>query len=131
MISAKRIFLACIIVAGLVFVGAACKSSTSNNNQSNDSQVAGETTEESYFSEDAKVMYFYSEYCSWCVKEKEVLQELAKEGYQVKPMDVGKNTNYWQEYEIEGTPTFIGPDNQRTTGYQTEDKLKEFLDKYK
>ena len=46
-------------------------------------EVAGTTTEV-YFAEDAKVMYFYTDTCHWCEKEKEVLNELAKEDFRVK-----------------------------------------------
>lgn len=101
-----------------------------NSGTADNGKVAGAETVP-YYSENAKVMEFYSDYCGWCIKEKDILSELAKQGYQVKPMDVGKHTEYWQQYGIEGTPTFIAPDGTKLVGYQNIDQLKAFLDKYK
>lgn len=92
--------------------------------------VAGSTTEP-YFDENAPVMYFYSELCSWCKKEAEILKALAPEGYRVKPMDVKAHPDYWQKFNVSGTPTFIAPDGTKTVGYQDKDKLKKLLDQYK
>ena len=90
--------------------------------------VAGATD---YFSEDATVMYFYSDMCHWCQQEKEVLSELAKEGYRVKPMNVGNNPELWKQYNIEGTPTFVAGNGERLVGYNKKDPLKAWLDKNK
>lgn len=127
----KLVLVTMIMTVGLVLVGAACSKVKNNTQQSSASPTVASTANEEYFSQDAKVMLFYSEYCSWCKKQKEVLQELAPQGYRVKPMDVGKNSDLWQQYNIEGTPTFIAPNGTRVVGYQTKEKLKEFLDKYK
>ena len=86
---------------------------------------------EIYFDENAKVMYFYSEYCGWCKRQAEVLKELAKEGYRVKPMNVKLHPEYWQEYQIEGTPAFVSENGEKRIGFQTKEKLKKFLDKYR
>ena len=100
------------------------------------SEVAGvqeENTKEtnSYFAEDAKIMYFYSDSCHWCVEEKKVLEELGKVGYKVKPMNVGENTDLWRQYNVSGTPTFIAANGERLVGYQTKDPLKKWLDEHK
>ena len=109
------------------------KSNSVDNTQNSESKVAGTSTSDTaaYFSDDAKVMMFYSDYCSWCTKEKEVLAEIAKDGYKVKPMNVGKDQSLWQKYSIDGTPAFIAPDGTKLVGYQDKDKMKNFLDKYK
>jgi len=91
-------------------------------------QVAQSPT---YFDQNAKVMFFYSDLCSWCQKEKPVLKELAKEGFRVKPMNVDAQPGLWTQYKIEGTPIFIASDGQRLIGYQEKEKLREFLEKYK
>lgn len=115
------------VVALLLWGGTASqKNKNSNTNSNNSSQSSA-----SYYDENAKVMFFYSDLCSWCNKEKEVLGELAKDGYKVKPMDVKAHPDYWQTYAIEGTPTLIAPDGQKAIGFQDKDKLKAFLDKYK
>lgn len=102
------------------------------NNQV-DQQIAGQSTssekeEAVYFDDNAKVMYFYSDYCSWCLKEKEVLTKLGGEGYRVKPMDVGKNPEYWEQYKISGTPSFIAASGEILVGYKEYDELRAWLD---
>lgn len=132
MINIKKLTLIGTIIVALTLVGATCKNSQNtikNNEPTSQSAVAGASTE--YYSDDAKVMEFYSDYCSWCQKEKQVLAELAPSGYKVKSMNVGTNTDLWKQYNIEGTPTFIAPDGTRLVGYQDKEALKAFLDKYK
>lgn len=94
-------------------------------------EVSGVATNEAYYSDTATVMEFYSDYCSWCIKEKEVLTKLGAEGYRVKPMNVGKDQSLWEKYNIKGTPAFIAANGDRLEGYNTEDKLRAFLDSHK
>lgn len=135
----KKIGLLVTVILLLTLSGAVCQTVepktivqtetvTAEPTSTSATTTSGDT---SYFDANAKVMLFYSEYCSWCIKQKEVLASLAGEGYKVKPMDVGSNQNLWKEYNISGTPTFIGPDGQKLVGFQDKTKLKEFLDKYK
>jgi len=84
-----------------------------------------------YFSSNASVMFFYRDGCQWCAKEMDVLADLASEGYQVKPMHLDANPEYWIQYNIQITPTFIGPDDRRMNGYFDEQPLKAFLDNYR
>lgn len=95
-------------------------------------QVAGTTSDQAYFAEDAKVSYFYSDFCHWCQKEKaEVLEPLSKEGYTVKPMNVGEKPELGTQFQVTGTPTFIASNGDRLVGFQDKDKLKAFLDTHK
>lgn len=118
-----------IVLVGLSIVGF----SRQSKNPTGAPQVSGQTASanQDYFAEDAKVMLFYSDYCSWCIKEKEVLAKLAPEGYKVKPMNVGVQTDLWEKYQIKGTPTFIASNGDRLEGYQEYDKLKAWLDGHK
>lgn len=95
----------------------------------NNQEVAGAATNTSYFKEDAKVMYFYSDYCHWCQKEKEVLENLAKDGLAVKPMNVGEKPELAKQYNVSGTPTFIASSGERLVGYQSLEALKPWLEK--
>lgn len=107
------------------------KTGTGNSNAPT---VAGENTgAEVYYDDNAKVMEFYSDYCSWCIKQKEVLAKLGEDGYRVKSMNVGKDATLWETYKISGTPTFIADNGkgERIEGYQDYDALKSFLDKNK
>jgi len=123
-------------ILGLVIVVAAIAAMSfwgfKNNNVPADKKVAGQSTEKAeYFSEDASVMMFYSEKCSWCLKEKEELAKISKDGYRVKPMDVGSDPSLWEKYEIKGTPTFIAKNGDRSEGYKPADELKKWLDEHK
>lgn len=81
------------------------------------------------FASDASpVMYFYSDNCQFCLKQKPILEELAKDGYRVKLMDVRTNPNYWQKYQVTGTPTFLAKDGERLSGLQDKETLRAFLD---
>jgi len=76
-------------------------------------------------------MYFYQDTCSWCIKEKEILQKLGNEGYRVKSMNISKNVDLWQQYNVSGTPTFIAKNGDRLEGYHDYDSLKTWLDQHK
>jgi len=84
-----------------------------------------------YFDNNASVMFFYRDGCPWCAKEMNVLAALAPDGYKVKPMHLDIHPEYWVQYDIKLTPTFIGPDGSRMNGYHEMDVLQSFLDKYK
>lgn len=95
-------------------------------------EVAGENIAEAeFFSDEASVMYFYSDFCHWCQEEKKVLEELGKEGYKVKPMNVGEKPELGKEFNITGTPTFIAPGSDPLIGYKTKEELKAWLDQHK
>ncbi len=97
-------------------------SDSTTENQSSNTQTA------SYFDDNAKVMYFYSAGCHYCVQQKAALESLASLGYKVKSMDVGAHPDYWEKYNIEGTPTFVAENGTKLVGLQTKEKLQQFLD---
>ncbi|KKQ17967.1 MAG: hypothetical protein US31_C0012G0008 [Berkelbacteria bacterium GW2011_GWA1_36_9] len=128
--------IALILVVGLGLVGylkLSKKKVIANPLPSTESQqVAGISTAKPFFAEDAKVMFFYSDFCHWCVKEEnEVLTPLVQEGYKVKPMNVGEKPELGQQFNVTGTPTFIAENGDRLVGFQTKDVLKAFLDAHK
>ncbi len=83
-----------------------------------------------YASNDSQVLYFFRDDCHFCQQQKPILEELSKEGYRVKLMDVARNPTYWKQYGITGTPTFVNSKNQadRLEGLQPKDTLKAFLE---
>lgn len=91
----------------------------------------GEEESVESFDETAKVMFFYSDGCGWCNQQKEVLAELAKEGYRVRPMDVGADPQLFEKYNLQGTPTFISDNGKQLVGFREKEELKAWLDKYK
>lgn len=123
-----------ILVVGLGLIGylkLSRKPIIANPLPSSSQQVAG-VTSHPYFSEDANVAYYYSDFCHWCQKEDaEVLTPLAQEGYRVKPMNVGEKPELGAQANVTGTPTFIASNGDRLVGFQTKEKLKAFLDAHK
>jgi len=103
-----------------------------------DKSAAKETlpaTTAAYYDDNAPVMEFYQDTCSWCIKQQTVLAQLAAEGYKVKSMNIGanhpENQSWWKDYNVSGTPVFIAKNGDRAEGYQTYEKLKAFLDAHK
>lgn len=91
-----------------------------------------QTQTESYFDENATVMYFYSPNCSHCNDEKPILTELAKEGYRVKPMNIQDNPSIADQYKIKGTPEFVSQkDGARLEGFKEKEPLREWLSQHK
>lgn len=99
-------------------------------------QIAGQsTTEPNYYDNNATVMEFYQDTCEWCIKEQPVLQQLGEEGYRFKPMNIGsnhpENQGWWQQYGVQGTPTFIAKNGDKLEGYHDYASLKAWLDQHK
>ena len=126
-----------ILVVGLGLIGylkISKKTVSANPVASSSNQtIAGTATDsKAYFSDDASVMFFYSDFCHWCEQEMtDVLPELGNEGYHLKPMDVATNPNLGTQYNVTGTPTFIAANGERLVGFQTKDVLKSWLDQHK
>ncbi len=127
-----------IIVLILIIGGISYKGFKSNVGKLNtDPQVSGASVAETpvYFADDASAMYFYQDTCSWCIKEKPILEQLGNAGYRFKSMNIGSNypnnQKWWQDYKISGTPTFIAKNGDRLEGFQDYDKLKSFMDLHK
>lgn len=111
------IFIVLIIIFGTIvaFLATPEKEYENNNN---------------IISSSEKILYFYSDTCSYCIKQKPIIEELTEEGVDFEYMDVGKNQNYWNDYKIEGTPSFIFKDI-KLSGYQSKDKLKSLWEENK
>jgi thiol-disulfide isomerase/thioredoxin len=126
-----------VLIVGLGIWGFSSKKpnapseSNSNSSEPFDNPATPITTNEPYFDSNAKVMEFYQPNCGWCQKESPILQDLAKQGYRVKPMNVAADQSLWTKYGVTGTPTFVAASGDKLTGYQTEDQLKTFLDTHK
>jgi len=103
----------------------------SDTKETSSPQVSGATSEAAYFDDNASVMFFYSDYCGHCVAQKADLEKMAPEGYRVKPMNVGEHQDYWQQYNIEGTPTFVAKNGDRLVGHRDITELKAWLDQHK
>ncbi|MGA2666546.1 MAG: thioredoxin family protein [Patescibacteria group bacterium] len=129
-----------IIVIGIVLVvivvfaifGYSKISNNSGGSATSSPSPTALSQNQTYFSSDAKIMFFYSDYCHWCQQEEaDVLPDLGKQGYKLKPMDIATDSNLASQYKIDGTPTFIAANGDRLTGYQDENTLKAWLDQHK
>lgn len=76
------------------------------------------------------ILYFYSDTCHWCQKQKPIVEELEKEGVKFKYMNIGENRDLINQYNVESTPTFILGD-KRLEGYKSKDVLKKFWEENK
>lgn len=74
--------------------------------------------------------YFYSDFCHWCQQEKSIVQQLESEGYPFSWMSVDTHANYWADFSLSGTPTFI-IGSSRLEGYRDYDILKSWIDQHK
>lgn len=119
-----------IIFAILVLAGYFLILNPFQDNQNQNNQNNSNTYEELYFDDASPVMYFYSDGCGACRLQKQLLEEIADEGYRVKPMDVGEHPEYWGQYNVRGTPTFIAENGEMLVGYTQKDELKQFLDEH-
>lgn len=90
----------------------------------------GSASKKTYADDNSPVMYFYSEGCHYCQQEIPILEELAAEGFRVKLMDVGAHPEYWQQYEISGTPTFIAANGDKQVGFTEKIELQAWLEKH-
>ncbi|OIP23642.1 hypothetical protein COX95_03870 [bacterium CG_4_10_14_0_2_um_filter_33_32] len=122
-----------IIVLLIIFIAASITLAFFSNAKEWNKNNSGDTKEETQqkkppattASEKGVILFFYSNYCSWCQKEKPIVQELEKEGVKFKYMDVGENRNLLSQYSVEGTPTFILND-KRLVGYKPKEDLLKF-----
>lgn len=136
---ASFIILIIVVVAIILAFNYSSQNTTSETQATTTNQTvagtsAGETTtaptseQKSYFDNASKVMYFWSPACSWCQKESVELENLAKEGYRVKNMNVQADSSLWEKYSVTGTPTFIAEDGSRLEGYNQADTLRPWLE---
>ncbi len=81
-----------------------------------------------YADGNSPVMYFYSDQCSHCRAQIPVLEELAKEGYRVKIMDVLAHPEYWEQYGVSGTPTFLAANGDKQVGFTQKEELRAWFE---
>jgi len=91
---------------------------------------AGGSTQKNYVDDNSLVMYFYSPQCEFCKRQDPILEELAKEGYRVKLMDVLAHPEYWAQYEVSGTPTFLAANGDRQVGLTQKTELRAWLESH-
>jgi len=106
-----------LIIVALVALGAAVLLLSSGGSDS-----------KAYTDDNSPVMYFYSAQCTHCRAQTPILEELAKEGYRVKLMDVLAHPEYWTQYGVTGTPTFLAANDDRQVGLTQKEELRAWLE---
>jgi len=124
------VFAIVVLMGFAIFIWQSAKNQETKADAGFNNQLQA-ADEEKYFSDSAKVMFFYSEGCGWCEEEKKVLLEISNQGYKVKPISASEHKDLFDKYEVTGTPTLVAPDGEKKVGYLDKEELKSFLDKYK
>lgn len=116
--NSKSIMIVLFII--LLTIGAVIVAFIATPSQNNNTSKNEDNGEE--------ILYFYSDSCSWCQKQKPILQELENEGVKFKYMNVGEDRTLIEKYNITGTPSFIFK-GQTLSGYKSKAELKELWNK--
>jgi len=90
--------------------------------------ASGGSGAKTYVDDNSPVMYFYSAQCSHCRAQTPILEELAKEGYRVKLMDVLAHPEYWEQYGVSGTPTFLAANGDKQVGFTQKEELRAWFE---
>ncbi len=78
-----------------------------------------------------KLVDFYANWCGYCKKQQEVLDELSNNGFWIGKLDCDKNPELAQKYGVTGLPTMLlfknGDLVAQITGYHTKGQLLDRL----
>ena len=83
-----------------------------------------------YADDASSVMYFFSPQCKYCKLQEPILEELAQEGFRVKLMDVLAHPEYWAQYNVTGTPTFIAANGDKQVGLTQKPQLRAWFESH-
>lgn len=78
-----------------------------------------------------KLVDFYADWCGYCKKQQEVLDELSNNGFWIGKLDCDKNPELAKKYGVTGLPTMLlfknGKLLTQITGYHTKGQLLDRL----
>ena len=76
-----------------------------------------------------KIMFFTSPTCGWCPFVEGILRKIIKEAshLSLEVIDISKDIEKAEEYEIVAIPTIILPNNQRIIGGADEEFIRDQL----
>src|ERR1700733_5695765 len=74
---------------------------------------------------------FHAEWCGPCQKVRKAVQQLTREGYPIRSIDIDRDPALARRYQVKGVPTFIvvdgtGQELDRTSGLQPAADLARF-----
>ncbi|HHK5548824.1 MULTISPECIES: thioredoxin family protein [Bacillus] len=132
----KIIILSFITIATLIFIfiftNKKEKITITTNNMQNEIKV--NELQNNLLKKDEKLVYFYQTNCSYCKKVSPIIIPMAKElDIDMKTLNLEKEPNGWNLFNIEGTPTIIhyknGKEIDRIEGEYKEEEFKIWFQK--
>ncbi|PFS12724.1 thioredoxin family protein [Bacillus thuringiensis] len=132
----KIIILSFITIATLIFIfiftNKKKKITITTNNMQNEIKV--NELQNNLLKKDEKLVYFYQTNCSYCKKVSPIIIPMAKElDIDMKTLNLEKEPNGWNLFNIEGTPTIIhyknGKEIDRIEGEYKEEEFKIWFQK--
>lgn len=83
-----------------------------------------------------QTIYFYQTGCHYCEKVSPIIVPMAKDmNIDMKVIDIANESQAWDDYKIEGTPTVIhfkdGNEVSRIKGEQTEETFEKWFEENK
>ncbi|PFL19666.1 thiol reductase thioredoxin [Bacillus cereus] len=132
----KIIILSFITITTLIFIfiftNKKEKITITTNNMQNEIKV--NELQNNLLKKDEKFVYFYQTNCSYCKKVSPIIIPMAKElDIDMKTLNLEKEPNGWNLFNIEGTPTIIhyknGKEIDRIEGEYKEEEFKIWFQK--
>ena len=79
-----------------------------------------------------KILLFTSPTCAWCPYVEETLKRALKNCAEIEiaKIDISKDVEAAEKYDIIALPTILLPNNQRLVGAMSEEELKEHLRRF-
>jgi thiol-disulfide isomerase/thioredoxin len=74
---------------------------------------------------------FHAEWCGPCQKVRNAVQQLTRQGYPIRSIDIDHDPELARRYQVKGVPTFVvidgdGQELDRTSGFQPATELARF-----
>lgn len=94
--------------------------------------ITSQNFEEAVKSDKPMLIDFWATWCGPCMRQGPIVEELAKEGYQVGKVDVDKEPGLTQQFRIMSIPTILifknGQEIHRLVGLTSKEDLKKLMD---
>jgi thiol-disulfide isomerase/thioredoxin len=79
-----------------------------------------------------EVLFFNASWCGPCRQMKPIVKSMRREGYRMRDVDVDRNRQLAQKYQISAVPTFVfvenGKEVDRFSGGKSPDDLRQLCD---
>ena len=71
-----------------------------------------------------KILFFNASWCGPCKQMKPHIDELISEGYHIQDIDIDRNPELAEQYNVRGVPTLV-VNEQSYVGYRDKAQIKE------